>query len=215
MYKRGNNSLNSVLKLHSLDKCYGSECSAGKDQQVLPVLEEFTGFPHPKVFCLLLLTCQINESLWASAKSPMNWVPFKTNSFLCTSYKSWVNLTFSISNTWGCRSIPSNIHLRSFSRDNPHHFLSKALMWCFVVVVNVEFVVCCLLLLMLSLLFVVVVFALKSLIERIIFAPRGIFCICQEPTNMWNDDVLFKSGNQQMHQAQVFVFWKHWLCVYI
>lgn len=36
-----------MLKLHSLYKCYGSECTAGKDQQVLPVLEVYW-IPAPK-----------------------------------------------------------------------------------------------------------------------------------------------------------------------
>lgn len=154
--EKGTNSLNRVPKLHSLCKCYGSECTAGKEQQVLPVLGEFTAFPHPKVFWWLLLTCQINESLWASVESPRDRVPFKTSSLLWHQHKSWVNLTFSISNTQDSSS-PSKIHLRSFSRDNPSHSLSKALMWLFVV------------LLMLMLLF----HALKNLLERTIFAPRG------------------------------------------
>lgn len=65
--------METVLKLHSLYQYHGSECTAGKDQQVLPVLEEFTGFLCPKlIIYLLLLTCQINERLLALVKSAMN-----------------------------------------------------------------------------------------------------------------------------------------------
>lgn len=145
-----------MLKLHSLYKCYGSECTAGKDQQVLPVLEEFTGFPHPKVFCLLLLTCQINGSLWASVESPGNWVPFQTSSFLWLQLEelSWPHLCH-------FKHIGTPFLQTSTSDHFPGtiHATSSAKHWC-------------------GSLLMLLFNALKNLTERTILAPRRIFCVC-------------------------------------
>lgn len=93
---RGNDNLNTVLKFNSL--YYGSECTTRKDQQVLPVLEEFTGFLHPKIIYLLFLTYQINGRLLSSVKSVTDWVFFKYMVFSGIIWKrsGWVNLTFAI-----------------------------------------------------------------------------------------------------------------------
>lgn len=152
---KGNNSLNRVPELHSLCKCCGSECTAGKEQQVLPVLEEFPAFPHPKVFCWLLLTCQINDRLWASENSPRDRVPFKTSSLL------WHQLQ---ELSW-----PHLVHLKHrgsapfLQKSTSDHFpgtiqaTPSAKHRCG------------------SLLFVN---ALKNLIKRTIFAPRGGKFLC-------------------------------------
>lgn len=81
-------------------------------------------------------------------------------------------------------SIPSNIHLKSFPTGQSKPLPQQ----------SIDVVVCCLSLLVLMLPFN----ALKNLIKRTTFAPRENFCVFQEPTSMWNDNVLpFKGGTSR------------------
>lgn len=141
-----------MLKTYDLYKHYSSGCTSGKDQQVLPVLEHLTWFPHWKVIYSLLLTCQINERLLASVK-PL-WTHSKQPgcSGIIWKSSSGINVTFCISNAPFCPKI-------STSGYSPVtiHATSSAKYWnCSLLLLQLHFNI------------------LKSLIQKAILAPGGM-----------------------------------------